>query len=392
MNIETILNGIRYRSLFDKLSDEFTRGSTINDKLIVLAALNSWNLFDQIIKDYQQKYKQPKDKYILDQLTPTLQFFISHLQFCENLPLKHFKTQSLKQAIIELKTELSEKIQSQYSLSLLIESFLNEDETVFKNQNKFFKIDFHKVLTNKLKERDLMENKPYNESYTHVYNFLTYSLIPDFKKEKFHDYPIDMGMDYQTEYLVRFYLNNPSKENYLRAIEYAVNIIYLDKKPYHDFFVFRVNFSEKEITEDLYTKNHVGIRFDTNADWEDWEKLKNGQQPKQQFAQRWKQLNEAVKENDIIVIASYKNYGNKVGKISKGTTFEKHGKTNEFYTVFSLDDVQKIDKDVYPFLQTVLPFPSSISLIKRKNYTLRKKIFPNVIVPIQNMEFDDITL
>lgn len=75
MNIEKILNGKKYRSLFDKLSDEFGK-SPIDNKLSVLASLNYLNLLDQVIKEYQQKYKQQKDKYILDQLKPTLQFLI----------------------------------------------------------------------------------------------------------------------------------------------------------------------------------------------------------------------------------------------------------------------------------------------------------------------------
>lgn len=75
MNIEKILNGKKYRDLFDNLSDEFGK-SPIDSKLNVLASLNYWNLLDQVIKEYQQKYKQKKDKYILDQLKPTLQFLI----------------------------------------------------------------------------------------------------------------------------------------------------------------------------------------------------------------------------------------------------------------------------------------------------------------------------
>lgn len=389
MDIQTILGGKKYRSLFDKSSNEFN-SSTIHEKFITLASLNFWNLLDQTINDYQEKYKQPKDKYILDELKPTLQYFISHLRFGKHLPLKEFETQNLKKAIGDLKVELTEIIEKEYSLTILIENFLHGNEKAFRNVNIFFKIDFQKDLTEKLKERDLKENKQPQESYIHLYTFLKNNLIPDFEKQNFNGYPIEMGMSYQTEYLVRFYLQNPSKENYLRAIQYAVNIIYFDKKPYHQFFLFRINFSENDIVQDFYDKNHIGVRFNTKADMDDWEKLNNRQQPKQQYVQRWKQLNQSAQENDVIVIASYRNFGNKIGVIPKGTQFDKIGDGKEFYTVFQLEEAQKIDIDKHPFIQTLLPANVTISPVKRKNYTLRKKIFPKVIVRIENNEFDDI--
>lgn len=389
MDILTVLGGKKYRSLFDNLSTEFD-SSTIQEKLVTLASLNYWNLLDQTIKDYQKKYEQPKDKYILDKLKPTLQYFISHLRFDKHLPLKEFETQNLKKTISDLKVELTEKIEKQYSLTTLIESFLNGNEKAFKNENIFFKIDFQKDLTDKLKERDSKEKKQFQESYTHLYIFLKNNLIPDFKKQNFNGYPIEMGMSYQTEYLVKFYLQNPSKENYLRAIQYAVNIIYFDKEPYHQFFLFRINFSEDDIVKDFYDKNHIGVRFNSEADMDDWEKLNNRQQPKQQYVQRWKQLNQSAQENDVIVIASYRNFGSKIGVIPQGTQFDKVGNEKEFYTIFQLEEAQKIDIDKHPFIQTLLPANVTISPVKRKNYTLRKKIFPKVIVRIENNEFDDI--
>lgn len=391
MNVDKILNGRKYRSLFDKLSDEFDK-SSIDDKLKTLASLNYWNLIDEIIKEYQQKYKDSKDTHILDQLKPTLQFLISHLRFGENLALKDFESQSLKKAISELKIELNKKIENKYSIKTLVESYLEDDEKRFKKENVLFKIDFQEDLTDKLKERDLKENKPCHESYTHLYNFLKRSLIPDYKNNNLEGYAIDNGMSYQTEYLVKFYLQNPNKEQYFKAIQYAVNIIYLEKEPYHKFYLFRINFPENDIVQDFYNKNHIGVRFDTKADMDDWKYINKGQQPKQQFAQRWNKLHQEVQENDVIVVSSYKGFGFKVGIISQGTQFEKIGNQNEFYLIFQLEHTQEIDVDKFPFIQTLLPSNVTISPVKRKNYSLRKKIFPRIIVRVENYEFDDIAL
>src|SRR5690606_9732455 len=118
-----------------------------------------------------------------------------------------------------MKKELKEKIEPNYSLRKLIESYLNDDKAAFDHENNFFRLDFKKDLTEDLKERDLKEDKSYRESYTHLFNFLNRFLIPNYKNIDFQGCMIDMGMDYQTEYLVRHYLENPNKENYLRAIE-----------------------------------------------------------------------------------------------------------------------------------------------------------------------------
>ena len=366
MNIEKILNGKSKRSLFDSSSDEFNR-SSIEEKLTMLASLNYWNLLDKTIKEYQDYNSGPKDKYKHDSLKPTLQLLISHIDSGESLTSKVYKKLSLKKTVEDLKRQLTKNVTSQFSLRNLIVSYLNNDENSFKNKNKFFRIDFKKDLTEALEQRDILENKPRHESYTHLYTFLTTCLIENFKNNNFQGFMIDMGMDYQTEYIVRHYLQNPNKENYLRAIEYAINILYFKKESYHKFFLFIVHFSEEDIINDYKFNNQVGVRFDTPEDFEDWEKIKNGNQPKQQYAQRWKQLNEAIKENDVIVIASYRNLGYKIGTIIKGTKYTRVEKENEFYINFHLENVVEID-----ILTLNLPL-GTISSIKKEHPKLRKE-------------------
>lgn len=387
MRIETILNGKKKRSLFDSPSDEFNR-IKVEDKLITLASLNYWNLLDKTIKEYQEYYKEPNKKYIVDQLKSTLQFFVKHLEF-ENP--KELEKLSLKKTIELLKTQLTEKIASQYSSKKLIESYLKNDEENFKTENMFFKIDFRKDLTEELKQRDFSENKPFHESYVHLYNFLENRLIIDYRKGSFQGCQIEMGTDYQTEYLIKHFLQKPNKESYFRAIEYAVNILYFEKEPYHKFFLYRVNFLENNINQDYFTNNKVGVRFNTQNDFEDWKRLGEKRQPKQQYVQRWKQLNENVKENDVIVIASYRNLGYKIGTISKGTEFEKVHNGEEFYLDFSLENGKEVDLDLFPFIQTLLPSNVTISPIKRKSIKLRK-LYHNIIVQLLDNELDDIAL
>lgn len=387
MKIETILNGERKRGLFDSLSNEFNK-TPMDEKLTILASLNYWKLIDQTIKEYQEYYSEPDKRYIIDLLKPTLQSFLK-LLYENYLPTDELEKLNLNETIKELKKVLKEKVENQYSLRKLIESYIKEDNDTFKNENRFFRIDFQKDLTEKLKQRDSLENKPFQESYTHLYTFLRCHLIPDFRNNHFQGYAIDMGMDYQTEYTIKHYLQIPNKDNYLRAIEYAVNILYLDKEPYHKFFLFRINFHENDIIRDFRNNNKVSVRFDTPDDFEDWERLNNGSQPKQQYIQRWKQLNKSVQENDTIVIASYRNLGYKIGVIPQKTEFEKIETGKAFYTIFRLENIKEIDLDLHPFVQTLLPANVTISQIKRKNIKLRK-LYYEMATTLPNNEFDDI--
>lgn len=190
-----------------------------------MASLNYWNLLDQAIKEYQNYYSEPYKKYVIDQLKPTLQLLLRHLNYGEYSIPYELEKLSLKECIQELKKGLGINISSHYSIKKLIEYYINDDNEALKSENKFFRLDFREDLTEDLKQRDLLENKPFQESYTHLYNFLQHRLIPDFKNNCFNGYSIDMRMDYQTEYVVRHYLENSNKENYLKAIEYAVNIL-----------------------------------------------------------------------------------------------------------------------------------------------------------------------
>ncbi len=390
MNQSTILGARKYRSLFDRSSDEFEK-SSIHEKLVTLSSLHFWGLLDETIKDFKQKYHHSKDKYIKDSLSHTISIYLSHLKFGNQAYFTGFEEKSLKENYKDFKNELTKFAETHFSFKRWLESYLMDDENAFKYENAFFHIHFKTTPFEEiLKERDAIENKTFEESYLHLYRFLHQNLIPDFKKDNFQGYQVDLGMSYQVEYLIKFYLTKPSKEQYFKAILYASKIIYLNQPPYHSFYLFRINFSDQKVVQNFSRNNKIGIHFHTKDDHKDFEKLQNELMPSQLYVKRWKHLIRALTKNDVVVLASYKNSGSKVGMIEQHTLAEKLGSNEDFYSCLPLNNVQDIDLESHPFIQTLLPSNVTLSPIKRKNYLLRKDIFPRVIVKLPFNEFDDL--
>lgn len=382
-----ILNGIQLRSLFDSFSHEF-KSSTVEEKIQTLALLNKYGFLEQTIKEYQKNYKESNRQDIVDEVNKTLDFFVNTLN-----PKISFKTfgkdkAKLKDIISALQKELEKLVKEKYSTEKLISSYLDENKKEYELQKKFFKVDFEKDITKKVKQRDLDENKPFAEQYFHLLKFLNHNLIPDYKSQNFAGYMIDMGFDYHSEYVARFFLENPTKEDYLEAIKYAVKILYFDKEPFHKFILFRNNYGDKNQIKNFYDKNETAIYLDTEKDFEDWKKIENGENPKQQYLQRWKNLNELLRNDDVIVLASYQGIGYKMGKVKKGTEFKKISDGNFAYYFFELHNAKKVDLDLFPFVQTILPSNVTLSNIYRKPQSLRK-IFPRIGCHTQDFEMDD---
>lgn len=390
MNQENILNGIKLRSLFDSFSHEF-KSSTVENKILTLSALNKFGLLKKIIKDYQKNYKDQNRTDIVNEVNSTLNFFIKTLN-----PEKVLKTHGenkvkLSEIIEVLEKELKVFSDKNFSKERFIASFLENKDEEYEKQKKFFKIDLNKDITSSLSQRDEAENKDFQENYIHLYKFLKNNLIPNYRENNFVGFMIDMGFDYQSEYVVRFFLQEPNKENYFEAIEYAINILYFGKEPYHKFVLFRNNFGNPEQIKNFYDNGQTAIHLNTDLDFQDWEKYINGENPKQQYLQRWKSLTDLISKQDVIIISSFQGIGYKIGKVKQGTKFEKIVNGKSIYYLFKLENSKPINLDLFQFVQTILPANVTLSNVNRKNYSLRK-IFPGVVCSISNFEMDDIAI
>jgi hypothetical protein len=390
MKQENILNGIRLRSLFDSFSHEF-KSSTIDDKIVTLSSLNYTGLLKNVIQEYQKENKAKGRADIANDIGSTLNIFVKKLNPKKDLKIYGENKVSLNNIIETLETELKIFSNANYSKDKFIKSFLENNEEEYKTQKKFFKIDLKEDINPKLKQRDEIENKDFQEQYIHLYKFLKHNLIPNYIENNFVGFMIDMGFDYQSEYIVKYFLQEPNKENYFDAIKYAIDILFFGKDPYHKFILFRNNFGNSEQILKFYNNDETAIHLDTDKDFEDWEKYVNSENPKQQYLQRWKSLTDLIAKQDVIIIASYKGIGYKIGKIKQGTSFEKAVNGKSVFYIFKLENAMPINLDLHQFVQTILPANVTISNVNRKNYSLRK-IFPRITCQTTNFEMDDIAI
>lgn len=390
MNQETILNGIKLRSLFDSFSHEF-KSSTVENKILTLSALNKFDLLKKVIKDYQKNYKDQNRTDIVNEVNSTLNFFIKTLNPEKVLKIHGENKVKLSEIIEVLEKELNVYSDKNFSKERFITSFLENNEKEYEKQKKFFKIDLKKDITSSLSQRDEVENKEFQEQYIHLYKFLKHNLIANYRENNFVGFMIDIGFDYQSEYVVRFFLQEPNKENYFDAIKYAIDILFFGKEPYHKFVLFRNNFGNTEQIQKFYNNNETAIHLDTGKDFEDWEKYLNGENPKQQYLQRWKSLTELISKQDLIIIASYHGIGYKIGKVKQGTKFEKVVNGKSVFYLFKLENTKPVNLDLFQFVQTILPANVTLSNVNRKGYSLRK-IFPGVACQTSSFEMDDIAI
>lgn len=390
MKEEIILNGIKLRSLFDSFSHEF-KSSTIDDKILTLAGLNNYGLLKKVIKEYQKKYKENGRADIVNDIASTLNIFVKNLNPENHLNFHEDGKLELESIIKVLESELEIFSDKKFSKDKFIKSYLENNEEEYKTQRKFFKIDLKKDITNELLQRDETEDKDFQEQYIHLYKFLQHNLVPNYLANNFIGFMIDMGFDYQSEYVVRYFLQKPDKESYFEAIKYAIDILYFGKEPYHKFVLFRNNFGNSEQIKKFYNNDETAIHLDTEKDFEDWESYLNGKNPKQQYLQRWKSLADLINKQDVIIIASYKGLGYKIGKIKQGTSFQKVLNGKSVFYLFKFENAKTINLDLYQFVQTILPANVTLSNVHRKNYSLRK-IYPKVVCQTSNFEMDDIAI
>jgi len=391
MKQEDILKEIKLRSLFDSFSHEF-KSSTVEDKILTLSILIRYESLKDVIKKYQRIYREKERKDIVEAVESTLILFIKTLNSEKYIKVLKEKPK-LKNIVEILEGELKIYSDTNFSKEVFVKSFLENNEEEYKKQKKFFRVDLKEDIYSALSQRDKVENKEFQEQYTHLYKFLESRLIPNYKGNDFVGFMVDNGFDYQTEYVVRFFLEKPNKENYFEAIKYTIDILYFGKEPYHKFVLFRNNFKNQELIQKFYDEDLTAIRVDTDdvADFQDWKKYTKGENSKQQYLQRWKSLTELINKQDVIIIASYQGLGYKIGKVKQGTKFEIMENGKSLYPLFKLENAEPIDLDKFHFVQTILPANVTLSNVNRKNYSLRK-IFPGVVCNISHFEMDDIAI
>lgn len=225
MKIETFTKGRSLRVLFDHAGHEFSY-TDFNDKILTIKQLYRANLLDKALEKYKDQYDNSNYSHAYNDLKSTL---IGYLVFLKTNKALYYVPKlnelPLEEIIAQLKSEL-EKFNSEYSYEKLVSAYVNNNTEEYHKQSAFFMADFDKDITESLRKRDDIENKPFHLSYVHLFNFLKINLLASFQKNEFYDFMIDMGMAPNVQEIVKRFLQTPDKNSYLQAVEHISKIIY----------------------------------------------------------------------------------------------------------------------------------------------------------------------
>lgn len=139
----------------------------------------------------------------------------------------------------------------------------------------------------------------------------------------------------------------------------------LEKAP---IYFIRMNFENQENIKCFFEANQIAIQVGTPQEIEDFNRLQKGEKisNRNSFLTRWKNLNEELAKNDVLVIAQFKHYKTtKLGIIRKNAiSLEWSG--NKEYKVFKLEEVKNLEYADYPIFMSIIPQQITISPIHQR--------------------------
>ncbi len=141
-------------------------------------------------------------------------------------------------------------------------------------------------------------------------------------------------------------------------------------------YLIRINFQYDETyIEDFNRLNQIAILVDQDDEKEVLENYikENKSKKKIQYIDRWISLQNNIIENDVLILATYKNNPiAKVGRIKKGTAFFNFSK-DENYKIFQLEKetVKSINLSDYPIFSSIIPSQVTISPIRKRVNVVR---------------------
>jgi len=281
---------------------------------------------------------------------------------------------------------------------LLIAHFENPQD--YSALSYIIGIDLEEDISKQLQEKDKKENSQPLWKYVELYSWFKDVLIPDIRNNNVRYWlpSLQMPATQIANVFIKKYL--PIEDHELlkanaelrkkRLYEFAekiIRILWLNEPLFEEpIYLVRCNYTGKPASEleYLYENNIVSIciQEEETKDQDYFAALINGNNPPYNntlpYIQRFVSLVNLVKEQDVIVIASYLEKNPKIGIIKKGSEiFCREG--NEF-KLFCLkmksvyctpnrgQHFDSIDLRTYPILKSIIPSQVTISAVnQRKN-------------------------
>lgn len=388
---EELSIAIKPKALFQAYSYEANQVE-VKKRIEVLAKIiyAGYNL-NEVVNNYLQGKDALNDKARKNEIIDTFNLYTRTIsdKVEENEPKK--LQYAINALIITVKEKFSVK-------DLIIAYFENSKD--YSALSSAIGIDLEEDISKQLQEKDEKENSQPHWKYAELYSWFKEVLIPDIRNNNIRYWlpSLQMPATQIANVFIKKYLPIEDHESLKanaelrreRLYEFAekiIQVLWLNEPLFEEsIYLVRCNYTGKSASEleYLYENNIVSIciQEEETEDQKYFDDLINGNNPpynnKLPYIQRFVNLVNLAKEQDVIVIVSYLGMNPKIGLIKKGSEiFCKEG--NEF-KLFCLkmksvyctpnwgDEFDSIDLRTYPILKSIIPSQVTISAVnQRKN-------------------------
>ena len=259
-------------------------------------------------------------------------------------------------------------------------------------------IDFGKDISKQLQDKDERESSQPQWKYVELYSWFKDVLIPDIRNNNIRYWlpSLQVPATQIANVFIKKYLPIEDhellkanaelrKERLFEFAEKIIRVLWLDEPLFEEpIYLVRCNYTEKSASEleYLYENNIVSIciQDEQTEDQEYFDALINGNNPpynnKLPYIQRFVSLVDLVKEQDVIVIASFLGKYPKIGLIKKDS--EMFCKKGDGFTLYCLkmksvyctpnwsEEFESIDLKTYPIIKSIIPQQVTISAVNQR--------------------------
>ncbi len=290
-------------------------------------------------------------------------------------------------------------IKERFSIRVLLIAYF-ENFQDYSALSSTIGVDLDEDISKRLRDKDEKENSQALWEYSELYSWFKEVLIPDIQNNNIRYWlpSLEMPATQIANVFIKKYFPIEDhellkanaelrKERLYEFAEKVIRVLWLNEPLFEEpIYLVRCNYTNKSASEleYLYENNIVSIciQEEETIDQKYFDDLINGNNPpynnKLPYIQRFVNLANLVKEQDVIVIASYLEKNPKIGLIKKGA--EIFCKEGNGFKLFCLkmksvyctpnwgEQFDSIDLRTYPILKSIIPQQVTISAVnQRKN-------------------------
>ena len=288
-------------------------------------------------------------------------------------------------------------IKERFSIRNLTVAYF-EDSAKYSVLSSIMGIDLDEDISKQLQNKDEKKNSQPQWKYVELYSWFKEVLIPDIRNNNIRYWlpSLQMPATQIANVFIKKYLpvedhellktnGELRKERLYEFSEKAIRVLWLNEPLFEEpIYLVRCNYTDKSASEIeyLYENNIVSIciQAEETIDQTYFDELINGNNPsynsKLPYIQRFVSLVDLVKEQDVLVIASYLEKKPKIGLIKKGS--EMFCREGDGFKLFCLemksvyctpnreDEFKSIDLSTYPILKSIIPQQVTISAVNQR--------------------------